>query len=104
MKQPSILDDLNARHAWRTRDPGTICLPLRAETREPECHCGPAPQKHRLGGQRPLIDLEAREVVCGTCLKRVPDSCRRREVQHLRSLLRLRDEQLDLDSIRDLLL
>ena len=99
----SILDDLSARHAWRTRDPGNVCLPLRAETREPECHC-PAPQKHRLGGQRPLIDLEAREVVCGTCLKRVPDSCKRREVQHLRSLLRLRDEQLDLDSIRDLLL
>ena len=99
----SILDDLDARYSWSTRDPGNVCLPLKAAVKEPECHC-PAPQRHRLGGQRPLIDLEAREVVCGTCLKHVPDSCRRREVQHLRSLLRLRDEQLDLDSIRDLLL
>ena len=85
------------------RDPHDLCTPLKAAAKEPECHC-PAPQRHRLGGQRPLIDLEAREVVCGTCLKRVTDSCKRREVQHLRSLLRLRDEQLDLDSIRDLLL
>ena len=100
----SILDDA-MRHQGITpdRDPGNISINLLPDRKQPECHC-PAPQRHRLGGQRPLIDLEAREVVCGTCLKRVPDSCRRREVTHLRSLLRLRDEQLDLDSIRDLLL
>ena len=85
------------------RDPHDLCTPLKAAAKEPECHC-PAPQRNRLGGQHPLIDLERRQVVCGVCRKLIPASCRRRDVTHLRGLLALPDEAMDWESIPDLLL
>ena len=93
----SILDDLDARYSWSARDPGNLCIPLKAAAKQPECHCGP-------DRQDPRLDLSDRHVRCFTCLRVIPASCKRRQVTWLRSLLKLPPDQLDLDSITDLLL
>ena len=83
-------------------DPGNLCLPMRQPKAEPICYC-PPPQKARLGGMRPKIDLDAGVIRCATCLKEVGPACRTRAVTHLRGLLTLRDtkpEHFDLDDCR----
>ena len=80
-------------------DPGSLLKPMGQPKAEPICHCL-LPQKNQLGGMKPKMDLEAMEVRCGTCLKVIGPSCRRREVTHLRGLLKLKEthpEMVDLD-------
>lgn len=85
------------------RDPGSLCDPLRPVKAPPSCSC-PPPQRNRLGGQIPAVDLQQRLVVCRSCLKPIPATCKRRAVTHLRSLLLAPDHQVDWASISDLLI
>ena len=48
---PSILDRIDPE-----LDPGNLCQPMKQPKAEPICHCAP-PEKGRLGGMSPVIDL-----------------------------------------------
>ena len=101
--RPSILEDLSVRHAWPDTDPGHLCQPLRAKPAPPICNC-PPPEKGRLGGMDPRMDLETMECRCATCLKVIGPGCRRRQVTHLRGLLKLLETHpgmVDLDDCRE---
>ena len=82
-------------------DPGSLCLPFRKK-HQPICHC-PVPQKNRLGGMRPRMDLKSMQCRCAVCLKVIGPGCKRREVTHLRGLLKLLQtypEMVDLEDCR----
>ncbi|PWL23068.1 MAG: hypothetical protein DCO99_03545 [Synechococcus sp. XM-24] len=96
MKEPSILDDLAAKHGWADRDPMTLTEPLKRRRAPRQCHCSQA-------SQTPRLDLSERLVRCACCRQEIPKSCRRRDVVWLRGLLRLEPDQLDVDSIAHLL-
>ena len=68
-------------------DPFDLCKPYRKK-HEPICHCR-IPEKGRLGGMRPKMDLDTMQCRCAVCLKVIGPSCKRREVTHLRGLLKL---------------
>ena len=99
---PSILDDVMKANGWDPADdPGSICLPY-PKKREPICHC-PVPQKNRLGGMRPRMDLKSMQCRCAVCMKVIGPGCKRREVTHLRGLLKLlqtNPEMVDLEDCR----
>ncbi len=83
-------------------DPGNISRPMAQPKAPPICHCAP-PQKGQLGGMTPKMDLETMECRCAVCLKVIGPSCRRREVTHLRGLLKLLESNpsmVDLDDCR----
>ena len=93
-----------AAHGWNpTDDPGSLLIKYPKQRAEPICYCLP-PQKNMLGGMVPAIDLENRRVVCRSCQKTISDSCGRRNVVHLRGLLKAKDGHVDWESIPDLLL
>ena len=69
-------------------DPGNLCLPMRKPKEPPICHC-PQPQKYRLGGMNPSLDLKVHVIRCRTCLRSIGPGCRTREVIWLRRLLSL---------------
>ena len=98
----NILEARAAESNWDERDPGSLIKPLKQAKRQPECHCAP-PTKNRLGGHQPAIDRAAGVVRCRTCQKPIPARCKRRDVQHLRSLLQ-HPERTDWQSILDLLI
>jgi len=94
----SILDRIDPE-----LDPGNLCLPMGKPKTQPICHCPPM-QKGRLGGMTPKMDLETMECRCSVCMKVVGPACRRREVVHLRGLLKLLEthpEMVDLDDCRE---
>ena len=85
------------------QDPGSLLKPMGKVSAPPICHCLP-PQKGRLGGMQPRMDLSTSEVRCATCMKVIGPSCRRREMVHLRGLLKLLEthpNMVDLDDARD---
>ena len=84
-------------------DPGNLTLPMGQPKAPPLCHC-PPPQKARLGGMDPCIDLQQQIIRCRTCLKEVGPACRTRAVTHLRGLLSLhqtKPEHFDEPDCRD---
>ena len=99
----SILDGAIAARGWDPADdPQSLLIKYPKAKAEPICYC-PPPQKARLGGMRPKIDLDAGVIRCATCLKEVGPACRTRAVTHLRGLLTLRDtkpDRFDLDDCR----
>ena len=83
-------------------DPGSLCLPFRKK-HEPICHCR-VPEKGRLGGMTPKMDLSTMQCRCAVCLKVIGPSCKRREVTHLKGLLKLLQTHpgmVDLDDCRE---
>lgn len=87
-------------------DPHNLCRPMGKPKAERQCYC-PVLRKNETGGMVPAVDLENRRVVCRTCRKRIPDSCGRRSVVHLRGLLKAEaknPQNVDWDSIPDLIL
>ena len=84
-------------------DPGTLTKPMGKPKAEPICHCA-QPQKYRLGGMQPSLDLDAHVIRCRTCLREIGPGCRTREVMWLRGLLALSEtnpEHFDAASIPD---
>lgn len=100
----TIIDAAMERKGWdRSTDPGSLLVRMPEPKQPPICHCQP-PVVGRLGGMTPKLDLETMECRCNTCLKVIGPSCRRREVTHLRGLLKLlqnHPEMVDLDDCRE---
>ena len=105
--QGTILDRAMAARGWDPADdPHSLLVKYPKARAQPICYCLP-PEKGRLGGMVPAVDLENRRVVCRSCLKTISDSCGRRNVVHLRGLLKAyakNPQNVDWDSIQDLLL
>ena len=99
----TIIDAAMERKGWdRSTDPHNLCAPMPKPKAEPICHCLPR-VANQLGGMTPKMDLETMECRCGVCLKVIGPACRRREVVHLRGLLKLLEthpEMVDLDDCR----
>ena len=99
----TIISDAMADKGWdQVQDPGSLLIKMPEPKAPPICHC-PPPQKGQLGGMTPKMDLEAMECRCSVCLKVIGPSCRRREVTHLRGLLKLlqtNPSMVDLDDCR----
>lgn len=96
----NVIQEVAAKNGWG--DESILERPA-PPPQQPTCHC-PPPAKNRLGGQQPAIDRDAGVIRCRTCLKPIPDACKRRSVQHLRSLLQAPEHQVDWSSVPDLLL
>ena len=100
----TILDAAMANKGWdKVTDPHSLLVKMPEPKQPPICHCPPA-EKGRLGGMTPRMDLETMECRCNTCRKVIGPACRRREVVHLRGLLKLLEthpEMVDLDDCRE---
>lgn len=95
----SIIAEVAERRGWGSED--ILTKPVKKKV--PTCNC-PAPTRNRLGGQQARIDLSQGIVRCASCMKPVAESCKRRDVVWLRSLLKLPPEQQDFESVMDMVL